>query len=70
MDPEGFSVYVEDLVEAGANAIGGCCGTSPEFIKALKNKAAAYMPVQVEENVALLLLTEVRCRLILLCHLQ
>lgn len=50
MDPEGFSVYVEDLVEAGANAIGGCCGTSPEFIKALKNKAAAYMPIQVEER--------------------
>lgn len=48
MDAEGFSVYAEELVAAGANAIGGCCGTTPAFIKALKDKASAYMPVQVE----------------------
>jgi methionine synthase I (cobalamin-dependent) len=26
------------LVEAGASFIGGCCGTSPEFIRAVKEK--------------------------------
>ncbi len=29
--------YVPALVKAGANVIGGCCGTTPEHIKALKN---------------------------------
>ena len=26
------------LVEAGANFIGGCCGTTPEFIRAVKGR--------------------------------
>ncbi len=35
MTPEAFAGYVPQLVEAGANFIGGCCGTSPEFIRAV-----------------------------------
>jgi methionine synthase I (cobalamin-dependent) len=31
-----FASYGPALIEAGAQFIGGCCGTSPEFIKALK----------------------------------
>lgn len=42
MSPEVFSRYMMVLVEAGANIVGGCCGTRPEFIaalhKALKRK--------------------------------
>jgi 5-methyltetrahydrofolate--homocysteine methyltransferase len=34
--PEEFSGYVPALVEAGASFIGGCCGTSPEFIRSVK----------------------------------
>jgi methionine synthase I (cobalamin-dependent) len=34
----GFAEYVPALVEAGANFIGGCCGTSPEFIRAVREK--------------------------------
>jgi len=33
---EEFVEYVPQLVEAGAAFIGGCCGTSPEFIRAIR----------------------------------
>ncbi|MDR0608953.1 MAG: homocysteine S-methyltransferase family protein [Planctomycetaceae bacterium] len=36
--PERFAESAWQLVEAGANFIGGCCGTTPEFIAALKKK--------------------------------
>jgi len=31
--PEETAGYVPDLIEAGANIIGGCCGTTPEHIR-------------------------------------
>jgi 5-methyltetrahydrofolate--homocysteine methyltransferase len=34
--PEEFASYVPKLAAAGANYIGGCCGTSPEYIKAAR----------------------------------
>ncbi len=37
MSPDEFSVYAADMVFQGASLIGGCCGTGPEHIKALKN---------------------------------
>ena len=33
-----FASHVPALVEAGASFIGGCCGTTPEFIRAVKEK--------------------------------
>jgi methionine synthase I (cobalamin-dependent) len=33
--PAEFAAYVPQLVEAGASFIGGCCGTTPEFIRAV-----------------------------------
>ena len=33
--PEQFAEYVPQLIEAGATFIGGCCGTTPEFIRAV-----------------------------------
>ena len=38
--PEGFADHVPALVEAGAAFVGGCCGTSPEFIQAVQKKLA------------------------------
>lgn len=32
---EGFATHVPALVEAGARIIGGCCGTTPDFIRAI-----------------------------------
>jgi 5-methyltetrahydrofolate--homocysteine methyltransferase len=31
--PEEFAQSVPTLIEAGANVIGGCCGTGPEHIR-------------------------------------
>ncbi len=39
--PEQFAEFVPQLVESGANFLGGCCGTSPEFIKAVRDKLAS-----------------------------
>ncbi len=38
--PEEFAGFLPQLVEAGASFVGGCCGTSPQFIQALKEKLA------------------------------
>jgi 5-methyltetrahydrofolate--homocysteine methyltransferase len=40
MDVTEFCGYVEALVNAGISFLGGCCGTSPEYIRGLKNKIA------------------------------
>lgn len=36
-----LSGYLKDFVQAGANIIGGCCGTTPEYIKMIKEKKVA-----------------------------
>lgn len=39
MGAEEFAEYMERLVYAGATIVGGCCGTSPEYIRALRQRA-------------------------------
>jgi methionine synthase I (cobalamin-dependent) len=36
--PAEFAAYVPQLIDAGASLIGGCCGTTPEFIRAVVEK--------------------------------
>lgn len=36
MTPENFGKWAPELVKAGATFIGGCCGTTPEHIRAIK----------------------------------
>ncbi len=36
MGPEEFAGYVPALIAAGANFIGGCCGTTPEHIRLIR----------------------------------
>lgn len=38
MDAETFAKFMEELAEAGAAVLGGCCGTTPEYIKKIKKK--------------------------------
>lgn len=40
--PEMMAVRVGELIDAGANIIGGCCGTTPAHIKAIKQAVLAY----------------------------
>lgn len=35
LSSEQFASYVPRLVDAGASFIGGCCGTTPEFVRAI-----------------------------------
>lgn len=46
MTPADFARYAPKLVEAGAAFIGGCCGTTPAHIRAMK-EAVANMPTPV-----------------------
>lgn len=39
--PDEFASHVPALLKAGATYIGGCCGTDPEFIKAVKASLAS-----------------------------
>lgn len=36
MEAEEFARHMRTLVEAGANLVGGCCGTTPAFIEAMR----------------------------------
>lgn len=40
--PEVTASFAKRLIDAGANIIGGCCGTTPEHIKAIKAAVGAY----------------------------
>ena len=40
--PEDMALQVPALIQAGANIIGGCCGTTPKHIKAIKQAVLAY----------------------------
>ena len=38
MDADTFADFMETLAQAGAAILGGCCGTTPEYIKKIKEK--------------------------------
>jgi len=40
--PQEFAASVPALLEAGASFVGGCCGTAPEFIRAVKDCVRAW----------------------------
>jgi homocysteine S-methyltransferase len=42
--PEYFGTYAKHLVEAGARFVGGCCGTTPDHIKAIAAFVASVSP--------------------------
>ena len=48
--PKEFADTVAELIEKGVRIAGGCCGTTPEFIKALSDKASAIKPLDIEKK--------------------
>ncbi|MDE6881751.1 MAG: homocysteine S-methyltransferase family protein [Lachnospiraceae bacterium] len=52
MDPAVFGESMKMLVEAGASIVGGCCGTTPDHIKALRGAVGAMTvpPRQITEK--------------------
>lgn len=45
MGPEEFAQALVPCIEAGVSILGGCCGTSPEYIRCLKQILAGKTPV-------------------------
>lgn len=58
MKPEAFAEYGELLVEAGANMIGGCCGTGKAHIMALAQTVKSMIPLEISETKKSLLASE------------
>ncbi|MBM3123729.1 MAG: bifunctional homocysteine S-methyltransferase/methylenetetrahydrofolate reductase [Chloroflexi bacterium] len=52
-DPEYFGEYAVSLRESGANVIGGCCGTTPQHIAAMK-RALETAPVPSVDLITIL----------------
>lgn len=44
LSPADFAEAMAQAVEAGVSVIGGCCGTSPDYIRALHDRLAAAVP--------------------------
>ncbi len=48
--PHETAHQVDDFIKAGlVNIVGGCCGTTPDHIKCIADKAAKYSPRQLPE---------------------
>ncbi len=43
-----FSAEVAEIIKQGVRVVGGCCGTTPEYIEALYKKTCDFAPVPIE----------------------
>jgi len=50
--PEYFAEYAKRFVAAGVSVLGGCCGTTPAHIKAMRNAVRALQPKRSHHVVA------------------
>ena len=50
VDAESFAESLTDLVRAGVRVIGGCCGTTPEYIRALTKRTTDMAPAPVSDK--------------------
>ena len=48
--PEEFSEEIASLMELGVRVVGGCCGTTEEYIKALVEKTESILPKEIPES--------------------
>ncbi len=48
--PDEFAAEVSGLVKEGLRICGGCCGTTPEYIKHLNNAVKDLKPLPIEEK--------------------
>lgn len=47
---DSFTLYARPLVEAGANGLGGCCGTTPNYIRRAAEVTRNLKPAAVEQK--------------------
>ena len=48
--PEKFATAVTEIAQMGARVLGGCCGTTPDHIKAIKTALANEQPVEITKK--------------------
>lgn len=60
MEAEEFGRHMRELVLAGASVVGGCCGTAPDYIRALKNAVGDMPPAARKKPVKRFLTSERR----------
>ena len=48
--PDEFAAEVADLVKKGVRVVGGCCGTTPDYIRALCEKIAELSPLPLSDK--------------------
>ncbi|MBQ9300397.1 MAG: homocysteine S-methyltransferase family protein [Clostridia bacterium] len=41
LDPAGFAAVMAEIIRAGADMVGGCCGTAPEYLETLNRLPAS-----------------------------
>src|SRR6185436_11943315 len=51
--PEYMASYARKFVLAGAKVVGGCCGTTPDHVKAIKSSIRALRPAHVAVEISL-----------------
>ncbi len=50
VSPEEFADTMDEIAKSGAAILGGCCGTTPDYIKALKEKTKNIVPKKIEDK--------------------
>ncbi len=48
--PDEFARDTAELVREGVRAVGGCCGTTPDYIRALVREVSGITPMPIEEK--------------------
>lgn len=46
-----FAEYIKELIPYGIKVVGGCCGTTPQYIEELKNVLTAERYIQQKNNI-------------------
>ncbi len=50
-NPQYFAKQMIQIVESGAKIIGGCCGTTPQFIREIKHELVQYELTNIERKI-------------------
>ncbi len=61
VEPSEFAEEIAELVKKGVRLVGGCCGTTPKYIEALKEKTASLSPVPLTDKNITAVASYTRC---------
>lgn len=50
MSPQEFALQTVEAIKKGARIVGGCCGTTPEFISEIVSKTKSLKPLEITEK--------------------